>query len=194
LKRLFAGIKYLPDEDCIGVIEALKTELAADEIRWASKDNYHITLWFFGETGKEKIQSLCEVLQQVSSNTKAFEFKTVHPGIFGSRYTPRLIWLGIEPQSNFVSLHKTIEVSLRQLNYVSNRQNFIPHISLCRIKKLKDKVLFMDAFEKFKKSFVGNTLHVSYFSLFESILTPEGPIYKEINVFEFNKKQISRGC
>ena len=66
--------------------------------------------------------------------------------------------------------------------YRQDRQNFIPHLTVGRIKKLENKNFFQKQIDKAKEQFL-QTFKVSEIILFQSRLTPQGPIYTELGKY-----------
>ena len=71
-------------------------------------------------------------------NHKSFTIDFNRTGIFGSRYTPRVLWLGMQntPQELY-DLEEDLLTTFDNIGYLRDRQNFVPHITLGRIKKVR---------------------------------------------------------
>ena len=105
-------------------------------------------------------------------------------GIFGSRYAPRVLWIGMQntPQELYDLEEDTLTV-FDKLGYLRDRQNFVPHITLGRIGNLCDKQAFQKTVSGIEqKTYIKQ--EVNEIILFQSILRPEGAFYKEIKKFE----------
>ena len=74
------------------------------------------------------------------------------------------------------SLGLTILKSLDEAGFPQDRQNFVPHLTIGRIKQLTDKAKFQEEVGRFKDVFF-QELEVDEIILFESILRPDGPQY-----------------
>ena len=183
MKRLFAAIKITPSEEFLDILEALKFDLFEDQIKWVDENKMHLTLKFFGDTEEEKITPICEILENAAKATGQFEINLQNTGIFGSQYEPRVIWLGIEPSEELQSLYFNITENLRKIGYIPDRQNFVPHLTIGRIKQITDKKFFQKAINRHKEKFI-QTEWVDEFYLIESILKREGPDYQLIETFE----------
>ena len=107
-------------------------------------------------------------------------------GIFGSRYAPRVLWLGMHntPQELYDLEEDTLN-TFDNLGYLRDRQNFVPHITLGRIKELCEKQYFQKIVSGIEqKSYIKQ--EVNEIILFQSILRPEGAVYKEVKKFTIN--------
>ena len=165
-------------------IHALEASFQYERIKWVEDHNIHITLKFFGETEEKLIPGISAALKKVASSSNAFSFSLKNLGIFGSSYDPKVVWVGIEPYEGLVSLMKKIQQDLIPLGFEADRQNLVPHLTLGRIKGLKDKPLFQRTIDRYKSIF-STTLIAESFILYESILKREGPTYRAIETFRF---------
>jgi len=184
MKRLFAAIKIHPDKNFLDQFCQLKKQLGHEKIKWVEVHNIHVTLKFFGETEVKKMPDIESVLHRIAISHSPFAIRLVNLGVFGSRYDPRVVWVGIEPYDRLVKLMKDLHTELKTIGYEPDRQNLVPHLTIGRIKQLKDKQLFQDTIEKFKE-ISSSEMIASEFFLYESILKREGPVYTVQMTFPF---------
>jgi 2'-5' RNA ligase len=189
MKRLFVAIKIEPDERFLQIYNQLNSSLKYESFRFVEIDKLHLTLRFLGETPEVKIIEIEKVLSEVADKANAFSLNINRIGIFGSSYNPRVLWVGIDKDDTLSLLHKNIEKKLSKIGFYSDRQNFVPHLTLTRIKQLKDLKLFQKIIAPYKETEI-MIQPVTSFSLYESILKPQGPTYIRLNRFLL-KKQIS---
>ncbi|MCX6269188.1 MAG: RNA 2',3'-cyclic phosphodiesterase [Bacteroidetes bacterium] len=189
MKRLFTALKINPDAEFLAKYHELMMELRHEQIKWVEEKNIHITLKFFGETEDRKIPEICSVLEKRATATLSMDFKLAGLGIFGSSYAPRVIWVGIEPYSELSLLMKNIHQDLISVGFDPDRQNLVPHLTLGRIKFLKDKVIFNRTIDRFK-SVSSSLIPIREVVLYESILHREGPEYIALGKFSFIKKEL----
>ena len=186
MKRLFAAIKINPDKAFLDQIHELKNQLQHERIKWVEEHNIHVTLKFFGETAEERIPEINRVLEEVAADINVFSFSLQKLGVFGSSYDPRIVWVGIEPYTELASIMKIIRDKLNVIGYEPDRQNLVPHLTLGRIKFLKDKNLFQQIIDQ-NKEISTQEFIVDRFILFESILKKEGPVYLALKTFQLRK-------
>ena len=187
MKRLFVALKIFPDAGFLSRYRNLKAGLAHEHIKWVEEHNIHITLKFFGETDERKIPGICSVLHDRSEITSPFGIKLSGLGIFGSAYAPKVVWTGIEPYEQISLLMKNIHHDLLAIGYEADRQNLVPHLTLGRIKLLRDKIIFRSTLDKFR-TISSEPVHLSEMVLYESILHREGPEYIVLDRFQFKKE------
>ena len=182
MKRLFAAIKIHPSEAFLSHYFALKSSLKDEKIKWVDPGNIHITLKFFGETPLHHIPGISMALKQAAKAIPPFEFSIRDTGIFGSSYNPKVIWCGISPAEEISTLSDTILSELEEVGIERDRQNFVPHLTLARIKGIENKKYFQQVIDRHREGFLQKE-EVNEFHLFESILQPQGPKYSVIDSY-----------
>jgi RNA 2',3'-cyclic 3'-phosphodiesterase len=189
MKRLFSALKIQPDGDFLAKYRELKLQLHHEQIKWVEEHNIHVTLKFFGETEEEKIPGIFSVLEKRAGMTGCITLRLAELGIFGSSYAPKVIWAGIEPFAELSLLMKNIHSDLKTIGYEPDRQNLVPHLTLGRIKFLRDKILFKKILDQFR-NIASSPMVIAEMILYESILRREGPEYIALERFPFIKKEL----
>ena len=182
MKRLFAAIKIHPSARYISLFNEISTSLRHERIKWVEPENMHLTLKFFGETDENLIPAIRLAMEESLKKSKPFTLKISNTGIFGSRYDPKVVWFGIEKQQELEILAKNLFAGLEKCGYERDRQNFVPHLTIGRIKELKDKQLFQQIIGKYNSVEIQEE-NVTEIILYESILRREVPLY--LKVFSF---------
>jgi 2'-5' RNA ligase len=186
MKRLFVAVKIHPDARLEKVYGELRKKLILDKIKWVEPQNLHLTLKFLGKTPSEDIKRIDAVLREVATRYSAFELSLQKSGIFGSRYDPRVIWLGTNNNQELTALGEDVLNSLDVAGFSRDRQNFVPHLTLGRIKQLTNRKYFQEVISQYHETFF-QKLTVEQFYLFESILQPSGPVYKVLKSYDLKK-------
>ena len=186
MKRLFLAIPIkTADNGFVPLIDGLKRQLAHEKrINWVRPLNIHLTLKFIGDTPNEDIPKIIEAVEEMLKNHKSFTMDFNRTGIFGSRYAPRVLWMGMnETPQELYNLEEDTLTAFDKLGYLRDRQNFVPHITLGRIKELCEKQYFQKIVSSIEqKSYIKQ--EVNEIILFQSILRPEGATYKELKKFQ----------
>jgi len=146
-------------------------------------ENIHITLKFFGETEERRIPEISSVLREVAGRHQPFTTELVNVGIFGSSYSPKVIWFGTDKSEPLKKLGVDILQSVEKIGWEYDRQNFVPHLTIGRIKFIPDKHLFQSVIDEHKKTRM-QEVQVESFYLYESILLREGPVYKVLETYK----------
>ena len=186
-KRLFIGVRVSPEilVNLTRIQNFLKKEFGFPGIRWVNTSLMHITLKFLGDVETAIIPNISTSLHTLASAQNSFELTLKGLGFFGSGKNLRTIWLGSVPSSNLHNLFEEINAATNKL-IVSKSQSYSPHITLGRVsdfvksdqtEKIRSYLLAHDKVE------VGS-YQVDSFELIESQLSPQGPIYKTIQLFK----------
>lgn len=181
-KRLFIAIRINPTEEFLRRVYFLKNNLDADLINWIREDHYHLTLQFIGNTSTRLIPAIIKNLKLKIDELKSYELMIKGVGIFGSQYNPKVIWFGVEPFSKLTQLHQEIQSSLEKIVVLKNGQNFVPHLSIARIKKIEDKNHFQKVIAMANQDLI-QVQDLKEIILFESILNTKGAEYDVVDCF-----------
>ena len=183
MKRLFVAVKITPDETFIQTYSLFRQKMGFSRIAWVEPDVMHLTLKFLGDTPEDKIPFIGQVLTEVSQGHPPLDIQLDHLGLFGSSYDPRVIWFGSSDSAKLSELGHAIIDGLHLAGFHRDRQNFVPHLSLGRIKKVENRKYFQMIIDEFR-----NRLYIKgkieEVLLFNSILTSSGPIYQKISAFK----------
>ncbi len=182
-KRLFLAIPIQPSIEYITIFERLKHRLRMDMISWIDPHTAHLTLKFFGETPVDRIDKIIGAISKGLENTESFNFSLDKIGAFGSNHSPKVLWLGLEEPEKVINLHDQLMKSLQSIRYFPDPGNFVPHITLGRVKKCTDKQWFWDSVNEVKNKQI-QEIEANKLILFESILQRKGAIHQPITVFD----------
>ena len=182
MKRLFIASKIDLDSNFISLYEQLKSQSKFDEISFSEPQNLHLTLRFLGKTTDYQIENIINSLNSIFKNYGNIDLELYKIGIFGSRYKPTVIWLGFEDNILLKSLFSEVEEALIEAGFQPNHGNFVPHLTLGRI-KIDNKKRFNDRIANLQHSF-SQKIKIPEWSLYQSILTHNGPIYKILHTWK----------
>jgi RNA 2',3'-cyclic 3'-phosphodiesterase len=143
-----------------------------------NKQNMHFTLLFLGEIDEDAAEKVKKELSSVSF--KPIEAKFTHLGTFPNPRFPRVIWIGIDTVASWqlIDLASQVEKKLEPLGFKSDKP-FKPHITIFRIRNKASNI--SQTLEKFKVIDLGKEV-ITELKLKQSILTPNGPIYSDLQV------------
>lgn len=178
-KRTFLALSIPCSTEFPALIEKLKKNLQhEDYINYVKTNQIHLTLKFLGNTPEEDIPAIIEACRNVAKKHQPFKMDFDRTGLFGSNRVPRVLWLGIkeQPQALF-DLEADLLDAFDGLGYLRDRQNFVPHLTICRIKQLVDKQFFLKVYNNIEQK---TYLHADVKDLvyFQSFLQSTGPFYK----------------
>jgi 2'-5' RNA ligase len=179
MKRIFIALKVAPDKTFLGFISSLKDGLSNENIRWASPDNMHITLVFLGDTEEKKVKAIYSMLNLKCTGFGKFELLIKGSGVFRKWSDPRVIWAGIDLSDKLLQLRGLISEGLKNEGISFEDRPFKPHLTIGRIKYLKDKILLQSLIDNYKNAEI-QKIPVNEVILYESILHHSGPEYKTL--------------
>ena len=182
MKRIFIAIKIEPENTFLRIHSSLKAILGNEKINWVDPSNIHLTLAFLGDTEEERIKVAAIMLKQKCTGFGEFEFTLEGTGVFKDLRDPRVIWLGINESDKLTRLYEEIKLGLTDTGFQTEDRPFRPHITIGRIKFIKNTDALKAAIEKYRDSEI-QKVTVKEVILFESILKPSGPVYKPAGIF-----------
>lgn len=172
-------MKINPEEKLLRMISTLKKGLVNENVKWINPGNIHITILFLGDTDEEKIDAITSVLKKSCEGSGEFELIIKGSGVFKNLNDPRVIWTGIEPSGELQHLNEVIVAGLKNIGAGLEDRLFRPHLTIGRIKNLKDKDLLISLLDEFQNSEI-QKVPVGEVILYESILFHTGPVYKPL--------------
>ena len=140
--------------------------------------NIHFTVQFLGEISNEMSQKIQDKLNQIEFEPFDVNIKGI--GAFPKPSYPRVIWAGTEGQGSEKLSQLAIEVSekLSSLGF-KNDKPFKPHLTIFRV---KNKIGNISNELKQYESHTFGVEQISEIKFKKSVLTPEGPIYSDLQV------------
>jgi RNA 2',3'-cyclic 3'-phosphodiesterase len=99
--------------------------------RWVPPANLHLTLRFLGSVEVSRLERLREGLRQV--RLPSYELGLDGRGSFGSRGTPRVVWLGLETgREGCEAVAGAVEAECRAAGLEPESRPFRAHVTLAR--------------------------------------------------------------
>ena len=184
-KRLFIAIG-LP-ESLKSELEALQKNLKrfARDAKWVNVKGIHLTLKFLGYVEPENISSIQESLGKITQGSASVEIRAQGCGFFPNARRPNVLWVGVDaPQ--LLPLQIRVESAMESLGFEKENRAFSPHLTLARFKDNRGLLPLAHEVEQFTgkqfREFTANS-----FSLYESILRPQGAEYHILHRFLFTE-------
>jgi 2'-5' RNA ligase len=179
MKRTFVAIKIHPGEKMLEILDYFKHILAKEKIKWVDPGVMHITIEFLGDTDERIIPSVSDIIKHTAHNHPSFELFFRGTGIFRNLHDPRVIWIGTETNPILQSIKTELSNELSKFGFEKETREFRPHLTLGRIKYLKNRSVLEEAIQLNKDQDVQKE-RISELIYYESILKPEGPEYLSI--------------
>ena len=179
MKRTFVAVPIPLLPQLGGFATNIKHKLYREKINWVNLNSLHITLFFLGDTRETHIPQIGSVLKDSLSTVSAFEINLKGTGCFSRKGIPQVIWVGIDNYSPLSVLKSVISNDIEKFGYMADKRIFKPHLTLGRIKYLKNKQVLFDMIENNNTKDFG-TVKINEIIFFESELTGSGPIYNSL--------------
>lgn len=210
MRRLFVGIPLT--EEIKKRIKPVWDSLKEAEVKVVPLGNLHLTIKFLGEVEESKISEINSKLEILAKN-KQLVVKFGGIGTFWERQI-RVVWIGVESleiirlmkqagellnditkdinnhtktlcPSNIVADNYCSTINVRHHIYPEEHREEVPHLTLARVNKSFDEEKLKEAIERYQKAEFGE-MRVEKLYLYESKLTPEGPVYKVVGELRLN--------
>src|SRR3989344_6627379 len=146
------------------------------KINFVAKSRFHGTLKFLGDIDGNLLKEVKERLKKV--RFKSFKVRLDKLGIFPNQNYIRVIWIGLKPAGKVIELQQKIDSEL--LDLFKKDQEFSAHLTLGRVKFIKDKKKFL---ENLKLKVEDKEFEINEFKLMKSELSKDGPNYFEIEKY-----------
>ena len=175
--RAFLGISV--PEDLKQKIMQIQDNFSDFDIKFVEIENLHFNLRFFEEIEDDRIEELKKSLEEVCKSFEPFEINITGLGTFPGKNYIRVIWIGVkEGYQTFVALAEAVDNALSNLEFL-REEKFVPHLTLGRVRSGRNRNELLITLRKLEDIEIGK-MTVNEIKLFQSKLTPDGPLYKEV--------------
>ncbi len=158
--------------------EVVKEALAAarlppdDRIRWTRPENVHLTLKFLGDVREELLDDIRAVLEEVCASHAPFKVALAGLGAFPSARRARILWASVgEGSGRLRSLATGLDTGLTSSGFEHERRPYTPHLTLGRVRGNPASL-------QLTPGSIDSKFMIGSIELVESMLTPEGSVYK----------------
>lgn len=162
------------------IIEDFKT--LNTDIKFVEVENLHFTLKFFGDVDENKINQISEIVSNTLEGFDPFNLKIQGCGAFPNLNHIKVIWLGTEENTILNSLHDDLDDEFSKIGFKKDFR-FSNHLTIGRMKSAKNKNQVKEKLNDYKTVEIGE-MSIGRISLKKSTLTPDGPIYEDVKVFD----------
>ncbi|NIP24362.1 MAG: RNA 2',3'-cyclic phosphodiesterase [Phycisphaerae bacterium] len=153
-----------------------KVDVKRSDVKWVKPGNIHLTLKFLGEIKDEQVVDICNIVKEVAGRHNSFELSIESVGHFGGR-SARVLWVGTgEGREKLLELQKDLEQELASAGWPAEKRAYSGHLTLCRVRNPKAGFKLVQIIEQYNDFKVG-VMSADSISVFQSELTPAGPIY-----------------
>jgi len=178
--RLFTAIEF-PEHvraHLARVADALRPIPALREnVSWTKPDTYHVTLKFLGDVDDARVPLLVASLRTLPIPMMTFTVDRflVLPGQGPARVLAANVTRDLKP---IVSLFHQIESACQPLGVAREGRDFKPHVTLGRFRRPSNRMTAATLIRIVNPALLPSpTFTATAYTLFQSTLTPTGPIY-----------------
>lgn len=158
-----------------------------DKISLVSPQNIHLTLKFLGNVPINDIASIQSIISETAKLYTPFEASVKGTGIFPNERSPRILWIGTDKGKETIKkIYTDLENKLASIGIPKEERGFTAHLTIGRIKYIKDIKEFAQNISKHKEDLFGNFV-VNGISLVKSTLTPKGSVYEILHMAKLGK-------
>ncbi len=187
--RLFIAIDI--NEDIKKRIDEMVERLRpfARDAKWVRSQNLHITLKFLGEVKDGvRVERIKRLLENIAGKTMPFSLHLSGTGFFPDERRPRVFWIGIKESDELLRLFMEVDNGLSSMGFLPEKRGFSGHVTIARFRDYRDADGLMKVIPTYKDIDFGS-IEVREIVLMESILNPQGAIYKRIGNFLFTERR-----
>jgi len=163
-----------------------KADIKKSDAKWVNPETIHLTLKFLGEIKDEQAVDICNITGDVASRHETFELHVESVGHFGGR-SARVLWVGTGQNCDkLLQLQEDLEQQLDLAGWPREARKFSGHLTLCRIRNTRAGVKLAQLAREYKDFKLG-TMPADLVSVYQSQLTPRGPIYTVLGKYELQQ-------
>ena len=167
----------------ITIIQKQLTNKGA-ELNWIKNENIHLTLRSLGEIDDNNHNKIFEAMNKVAENARCLNLSLTELGMFSDKYNPTVIWVGIGGEvEELRQVAERCDYYLTASGFEIEKRYFKPHITICRIKKLTDKKLFISEVNGIKID--QTAFKIKKLNVVKSDLKPTGANYTNLHTVHF---------
>ncbi len=160
-----------------------KIDIKKSDAKWVNPQNVHLTLKFLGEIKDEQVVDVCNITKDVAGRHNSFDIDVETVGHFGGR-SARVLWVGVgETCDQLLALQEDLEGQLASAGWPKEKRKFSGHLTLCRVRNSKAGFKLAQLTEEYKDFKLG-TMPADSVCVYQSQLTPKGPIYTVLGNYE----------
>ena len=183
--RTFIAIELPPEIH--SALAELQNELMGSraDVKWVKPENIHLTLKFLGEIDERQLTAVIRILEETAQSQPAFSVSLSSLGAFPKLEHPRVIWVGINRASEKIrKIAEMLEEKISLIGLTREERPFASHVTIGRVRSALHRGELVNQLKTARLK-EGQEFLVTKLTLFQSILSAQGPAYtllKEANL------------
>jgi 2'-5' RNA ligase len=172
LKRAFLAI--VPPDEVLDAVDRLLERPKKSMFAWSRRDQWHITLQFFGRV--DDPDTLREGIRAAAAASQPARLVLRGGGAFPNPKKAQVYWLGVDGTDALIDLHAMVAAATRDFISRRDRITLKPHLTLARLKRTVDLTQDVEALAGVP---VGPPWQLTELVLLESQTRPGGAVYSD---------------
>jgi 2'-5' RNA ligase len=152
------------------------------DVKAVAPENYHATVKFLGSVDEAKITAIRGALEDPLKRAGSCDGRLSEWGVFPGRGSSQVFWIGVEPRDKLKRIAEICETALEPLGFPKETREFSPHVTLARAADRKVPSGFLRQWKELSGTFPH--FPVDHVTLYESVTSASGPVYKPLQSFE----------
>lgn len=134
--RLFVAL--VPPAEAVEHLDSfLEVRRGAAAYRWATREQFHVTLAFLAEVEERRLDDLGERLERAAAKRTAFETAIAGGGAFPNASRARVLWAGLDldehGRTEIDRLATGCRAAANRAGVPVDGQRFRPHVTIARL-------------------------------------------------------------
>ena len=149
--RLFVAV--VPPDD---VLEHLAEHLAprieaGPDLRWADRDQWHVTLAFLGAVAERRLDDLTEAISVSAGRREPPLVRLAGAGTFPNPYAARVLWAGAEAlEGDLIEVGTGIRTACSSVGATPDGTRLRPHVTLARFGRPTEATRWIRALDPYQ--------------------------------------------
>ncbi len=159
------------------------------DLRWVKVENIHLTVIFMGNMAVNVLDEMDRSIREVCSRYQPFNICLKGAGIFFTRRTPRVLWIGLDGDMKGMNFYRDdLQRQLSPFGVQQEKRKFNPHLTLGRFRKGAQSENRLDRLMETYQELTSQNWSLQELVLFKSDLTPGGAVYTRLNSWNLNSE------
>ena len=178
--RTFIAID-LPEEIKSRIAD-VSEQFSASGIVIVHPDVMHISLHFLGERSDDEIEKIKDAMGELRAKPFRIEIKEL--GVFTPDYLKVIFAKVAAGREECGDVYNQLSASMSARGFQLEQRDYTPHVTIARIKRLKDKRRILALIDEYSNEGFGS-FEAASVKLKASELTEDGPIYRDLHEVKF---------
>jgi 2'-5' RNA ligase len=176
--RAFLAILLPPEliEATARLQEQVQAVFPAGAVRWVSRENFHLTVRFFGYLDRKALRKATEVVESLEGQVPSIRARLAGVSAFPSLTRPQTLWAAVEDGRGLLDEWAgQVDRRIREAGFGPSDKPWKSHLTLGRVGR--ERTLRMPPDWTAGLTWVATESTISTIALMQSELRPQGPRY-----------------